>query len=200
MPLTTTHALLPLAATIAFARRPISWPLVVAAAAASAAPDIDGLAHRLLGVPAASIWTHRGAAHSLFLALAVGALAALFHKRLGARRLVAGVVVFAAMASHGLLDMMTDSGLPVAYLWPLSSVRLFADWRPIHSTPVHAAHVFSQGYARFMLDFWQLVLPMFVLAIIIRVVHMGVPIGGSHSRTWSILRGRKSTGGPADGG
>lgn len=168
MPMTTTHALLPLAAAVAFARRPVPTTLLLVAAFAAAAPDLDGLASHIWRLPPGSIYTHRGAAHSLFAALAAGLLAAAFHKRLNVRPLTAGVVIAAAMASHGLLDMMTDSGRPVAYLWPLSSVRLFADWRPIHAGPVHMAHLFSQSLSRLWSDLWQLIVPMFAIALAVR--------------------------------
>lgn len=168
MPMTTTHALLPVAAALAFVRRPVPWTLVIVAAVAAAAPDVDGLFRHIWYVPKSSIYSHRGAAHSLFVALAAGFAAALFHKRLGVRPLTAGVVITAAMASHGLLDMLTDAGRPVAYLWPVSSVRLFADWRPIHSSPVHMAHLVSEGFVRLLSDLWQLIIPMFAAAIAIR--------------------------------
>lgn len=168
MPMTTTHALVPLAATLAFVKPPIPWKLVIVAAFAASAPDVDGIFKHLLNVPQGSIYAHRGATHSLFVALAAGLLVTLAHGKLGVRRLSAGVVVAAAMASHGILDMMTDAGQPVAYLWPLSSVRLFADWRPIHSGEVHMAHLLVQTSTRFVAELWQLVIPMFVLAAIVR--------------------------------
>jgi inner membrane protein len=166
--MTTTHALVPLAATLAFAKPPIPWRLVIVAAFASAAPDVDWLLKHSVHLPPGSIYAHRGATHSLFVALAAGLLAALAHRLWGVRALTAGVVVTAAMASHGLLDMMTDSIQPVAYLWPLSSVRLFADWRPIHSGEVHMAHLFTQAFTRFRSELWQLIIPMFALAVVIR--------------------------------
>jgi inner membrane protein len=168
MPMTTTHALVPLAATLAFAKPPIPWKLVIVAAFAAAAPDVDWLSRHLLHSPPGSIYAHRGATHSLFIALAAGFLAALAHRQLGVRALTAGVVVAAAMASHGLLDMMTDSVQPVAYLWPLSSDRLFADWRPFHASEVHMAHLFAQTWARFRSELWQLIIPMFALAAMVR--------------------------------
>jgi inner membrane protein len=82
--------------------------------------------------------------------------------------LTAGVVVGAAMASHGILDMLTNDGVPIAYLWPLSSARLFADWRPIHSGPVESPHLIAQTIARLGSEAWQLILPMFALALVIR--------------------------------
>jgi len=172
MPMTTTHALVPLAAALAFARPPIPWRIVIITALAAAAPDLDWLFKHFLHIPPSSILAHRGATHSLFVALAAGCLAALVHRQIGLRPLVAGAVVAAAMASHGLLDMLTDSGQPVAYLWPLSSARLFADWRPIHSGEVHMAHLLSQTFARFLSELWQLIIPMFALAAVIRAIKL----------------------------
>lgn len=167
--MSTTHALLPLAGALAFAERPIAWRLFIAASIAAAAPDVDGVVAHFWHTSPMSIWSHRGATHSLAVALVAGLLAAFFHRQLRASRLMAGVIITAAMASHGLLDMMTDAGRPVAYLWPLSSVRLFADWRPIHSGgPVHLATLGSLGIARLGNDFWQLIVPMFALALVIR--------------------------------
>jgi inner membrane protein len=168
MPLTTTHALLPIAVAVAFAERPVPWRLVTVAAIAAAAPDVDGIFKHLWTVPPGSIYGHRGASHSLFVALISGLITAAFHKRFGVSALATGVIVAAAMASHGALDMMTKTGQPVAYLWPLSSVRLFADWRPIPAEPVHMAHLANQASSRFWSEFQYLILPMFGIAIAVR--------------------------------
>ena len=192
MPMTTTHLLVPLAATVAFAKRPIPWKLVIVAAIAAAAPDVDGLFKHFLHVPEGSNYSHRGALHSLFVAVAAGFIAALFHRRLRVGPLTAGVIVAAAMASHGILDMMTDAGQGVAYLWPLSSVRLFADWRPIHSGPVHMPHAAIHSLAqfgselaqlsievlaRFRSELWQLIIPMFAAALLIYFVRTSLSSG-----------------------
>jgi inner membrane protein len=203
MPMTTTHMLVPLAATLAFARRPIPWKLVIVAAIAAAVPDLDGLSKHFLHVPEGSIYSHRGALHSLFVALAAGLIAALFHRRLEVRPLTAGVIVSAAMASHGILDMMTDSGQAVAYLWPVSSVRLFADWRPIHSGAVHLPHMAIHNLAqlafelwqlsleilaRFRSELWQLILPMFAAAFLIRVIRTSLGRGSRGAQIKSVSR------------
>ena len=172
MPMTTTHALVPFAGAIAFANRPIPWRLVIAAMIASSLPDADGVWSHFLHLPSVSIFSHRGAAHSLFAALCGGLLASMFHRWLRVPALTAAVVIAASMASHGILDMMTDLGKPVAYLWPLSSVRLFADWRPIHSIEVHRAHLFIQAFVRLRSELLQLIIPMFVIAIVIRGVRL----------------------------
>lgn len=169
MPLTTTHALVPLAGALAFPRRPLPWRLVLVAMIAASAPDLDALVYPIWHLPASSIYTHRGVAHSLFVAVVAGLLATRFHKQLGVRPLVAGAVVGAAMASHGLLDMMTDYGLPVAYLWPLSSHRYFALWRPIHSGELEWGHWAAQLPPRLYFELWHLIIPMFAIALAARI-------------------------------
>lgn len=174
MPLPVTHALVPFAAALVRRNRPVPWRLVIAAAVASALPDVDAFSRRIWGTPDPSLplpaWWHRGATHSLFAAIAVGLIAAAFHKQLKARALVAALVVGAAMASHGLIDMFTDEGVPVAYLWPVTSARLFADWRPIRSSAIDPPHMVAEIVARLGSETIQLILPMFALALLIRGV------------------------------
>ena len=110
----------------------------------------------------------------LFAALAVGLIAAGLHRHLKVGPLTAGVVVAAAMASHGILDMMTSSGRGVAYLWPVSSTRLFADWRPLHSGPVHMAHLLPEVFGRLVSELRQIILPMFALAVAVRLCRTAV--------------------------
>lgn len=173
MPLPTTHAFVPLAGAIAFGTRPLSWRLILIASIAAAAPDLDSLTNPVWaprwGLSTFSIYAHRGAAHSLFVALAAGLVAAMFHKYLGLGRLTAALGVGAAMASHGILDMMTDAGRPIAYLWPLSPVRFFVDWRPLHSSEVAWPHFCSELITRQEIELWQVVIPMFAFALAIRM-------------------------------
>ena len=100
-------------------------------------PDID-VAGFLRGVPYGAPWGHRGATHSLTFALA-GAVAVALGVRWRGRPF-ARAVVFASivLASHGLLDAMTDGGLGAALLWPFSLTRYFAPWRPIVVAPIGA--------------------------------------------------------------
>jgi inner membrane protein len=166
--MTTTHALLPLAVAAAVVRRRVPWRLIVVASLAAAAPDIDGAFKHFFGVPPHSIYSHRGATHSVFAAIVIGLIAAAFHRWLRVPALTAGAAVGGAAASHGLLDMMTDGGQGVAYLWPIRSFRLFADWRPIHSTAVHRAHLIHDIAVRVELELWQLIIPMILLALAVR--------------------------------
>lgn len=182
MPLTTTHALVVFAGPVAFPSKPMPWTLLIVASIAAAAPDLDAISKPVWGFPPASPCAHRGLTHSLFVALAFGLLAALFHKRLAVQPLVAAVVIAGAMASHGLLDMMTDSGQPVAYLWPVSSIRIFADWRPIHSGPVALSRFVAEALARQRSEAWQVLIPLFAIAYSLRGIRALVKITLQRSR------------------
>ena len=98
-------------------------------------PDLDVIGFAL-GVHYGDPWGHRGAAHSLLIAAALGvALSAIARRRnlpLGRTALF----TVAVLASHGLLDTMTDGGLGCALLWPFSLTRYFAPWRPIPVAPI----------------------------------------------------------------
>lgn len=107
-------------------------------------PDADVIAFSL-GIPYAHPWGHRGATHSFAFALAVGALvwAAARAMKLSAARW--GLLAAAVVASHALLDTLTDGGLGCALLWPISAERFFAPWRPLPVAPIGAAFVSSEG-------------------------------------------------------
>jgi len=49
------------------------------------------------------------------------------------------------VASHPLLDCLTDGGLGCALLWPFSNERFFAPWRPIPVAPIGPAFLSARG-------------------------------------------------------
>jgi inner membrane protein len=102
--------------------------------ALSLAPDLDVIGMRL-GVPYGATWGHRGATHSIAVALAVGWLAAYLVRRQRPMRRFAPVAL-AVLVSHGLLDAMTDGGHGIALLWPWTPERFFFSWRPIPVAPI----------------------------------------------------------------
>jgi inner membrane protein len=107
-------------------------------------PDADVVGFRL-GIPYGAEWGHRGASHSLAVAVLVGGLAALLAPRLGLARLRGGLTVGLVVASHGLLDALTDGGLGAALLWPFSHARLFAPLRPLPVAPIGAGMLSARG-------------------------------------------------------
>jgi len=68
------------------------------------------------------------------------------------------------MASHGLLDTLTDGGLGVALLWPFSNTRYFAPWRPIPVAPI-GSRLFEARGIHLMLHECVLFLPFFIFGL-----------------------------------
>jgi len=137
MPTVVTHAIAGAAIAQVLApcslRREVTW----IAAACAMLPDAD-VAGFGLGVPYGDLFGHRGFTHSFFFA-AVVALAVtgwLRSKSQGRELAQALVCIFAATASHGLLDGLTNGGLGVAFFAPFESARYFFPIRPIQVSPI----------------------------------------------------------------
>jgi inner membrane protein len=137
------------------------WMCILVMAAYLPDVDVVGLA---VGVPYRAPFGHRGALHSpafaLICAVVLGLVSWWSHLQPVRMMLAAGSV----MVSHGLLDALTDGGLGVALLWPLSNVRYFAPWRPIPVSPV-GAHAFSFGAGEFILNEAVIFLPFLIIAL-----------------------------------
>lgn len=142
MPTIISHAVVPLALGLGLGPKLVSRRLLLAGVAASALPDLDVLAFRF-GIAYSDQLGHRGFSHSLLLALALGVLAALFAGQIKSRRFHAFAFVFLAAASHGLLDMLTNGGLGVAYLWPFSEDRFFFPQQVIQVAPLGFHRLFG---------------------------------------------------------
>lgn len=132
------HVAVGLAAGRLAAGRPALIP-ALSFAALSMLPDADVIAFAL-DIPYSDPLGHRGASHSLVFAGGVGALVGVV-----SRRWRLGLLSVLVVASHPLLDALTDGGLGVALLWPLDDRRLFAPWRPIPVAPIGAAFFSAQG-------------------------------------------------------
>jgi inner membrane protein len=98
-------------------------------------PDADVIGFAM-GVWYGDAWGHRGATHSFVFAVVVGAIAgatAPFFRRPAMRSFVLATLV---LASHPLLDTLTDGGLGCALFWPFDLTRYFAPWTPIPVSPI----------------------------------------------------------------
>lgn len=89
-------------------------------------PDMDAIGFRF-GVAYEHPLGHRGASHSLVLALVAGVGAWLYAKRSGWRPGRTAAIATVVAASHALLDTLTyGGGLGCALLWPFSTARFWA--------------------------------------------------------------------------
>jgi inner membrane protein len=110
----------------------------------SAAPDLDAIGY-FAGVPYEAWCGHRGCTHSIGCALAVATLSTPWlARRARAPKLAVWLFLFAAWASHGLVDMATNGGLGIALLWPLSAERWFWPAQPIEVAPLGISAFFSR--------------------------------------------------------
>jgi inner membrane protein len=98
-------------------------------------PDVDAVGFAL-GVEYAAPWGHRGATHSLTFSLALGLAIGLAARSFKLPAVKTALVASVVLASHALLDTMTDGGLGCALLWPFDLTRYFAPWRPIPVAPI----------------------------------------------------------------
>lgn len=109
-------------------------------------PDADVIAF-VLRIPYEAPLGHRGAAHALLaapiLAIPLSLLLDLISRT--GPKLRTWIIMSAVVASHGLLDTLTDGGLGVALLWPWSPERFFAPWRPIPVAPIGGAFISARG-------------------------------------------------------
>jgi len=142
-------------------------------------PDADVIGFSL-GVRYEDPWGHRGATHSFAFAVIVGAIVGLVIRRftrrqslprrssepVGERRRGLRTALFAAvvLATHPLLDTLTDGGLGCALFWPFDLTRYFSPWRPIQVAPIGLAFLSPYGAIVAMSEL-VLFLPLFVFAL-----------------------------------
>ena len=114
--------------------------------AVSLLPDVDVIGFSF-GVAYADPWGHRGATHSFAIAAVVGVAGALVARRFGKPPLRTGITIALVLASHAVLDTMTDGGLGCALFWPFDRTRYFAPWRPIPVAPIGFGFLSPAGVA-----------------------------------------------------
>ncbi|GLR12098.1 membrane protein [Chitinimonas prasina] len=173
MPTIFSHALLPLAVGLGLGRNRVPPALLLAGMLAAVLPDADVIAFKL-GIPYSDKLGHRGASHALLTALVVSGLACGVVARW--RSAWAWWFLFFAMASHGLLDSLTDGGKGVALLWPWSDTRWFAGWRPIEVSPIGWSRFWSaRGWEVVQSEFVWIWLPCAALTAMLLLWRASVP-------------------------
>jgi inner membrane protein len=174
MPTVLTHTAVPLALGLGLGSAVIPRRLLLVGVAASMIPDLDVIGFKL-GVAYADSMGHRGITHSLLFALIAGALAFLLSGRLGARPWIAGLFVSVSCISHGVLDMCTNGGLGIAFLWPFSHERYFLPWHFIEVSPLSLGQVFSHRGVQVMYsELHGVWLPALLLAAALTAARMGM--------------------------
>ena len=121
----------------------------IVAATLAILPDIDVLAFRF-DIAYGDVFGHRGFTHSLLFAALAAPIASLLFIRYIAPFtkpwLALVVLLFAACASHGVLDALTDKGLGVGFFIPVDNSRYFFPLRPLATSPVSVRRFFSGDF------------------------------------------------------
>jgi inner membrane protein len=139
------------------------WRSMACWSALSLLPDSDVIGFTL-GVSYGDPWGHRGATHSLAAAVVGGVAAGLAAQVTRRPTIRTAVVATLVLASHGLLDSLTDGGLGAALLWPFDLTRYFAPWQPIPVAPI-GLDFFSPYGLTVSLTELVLFAPLFVWAL-----------------------------------
>jgi len=154
------------------------WPVVIAY---SILPDIDSIGFHM-GVPYGALWGHRGLTHSLLFAFILATFAAMWLDGRFHRQWKIVILYLVVMASHGVLDAMTNGGLGVAFFSPLDTQRYFFPWRPILVSPIGLGGFFSARGLRIMsseiLWIWC---PALVLFALIKLLQRQPPLPAEDS-------------------
>ena len=152
MPTFVGHSLVALSVCAPLQRTPLAKAMsfsgwLVLLLIASILPDLDVLMLRWL--PYSHPLSHRGLGHSLLFALVAALcltiscyLAGMVRGKLLTLILV-WLVIAAVMGSHGLLDALTDGGLGIGLLSPVSLRRYFFPIRPITVALLSPGTMFS---------------------------------------------------------
>jgi len=113
--------------------------------ALTVAPDLDVIGLRL-GIPYHHELGHRGLTHSIFFATIFCALLVwFFNSRRKISKFPVWVYFTLSMASHGVLDAMTNGGGGVAFLAPFDNERYFLPFRPIEVSTLNITYFFQGG-------------------------------------------------------
>jgi inner membrane protein len=177
MPTILTHPAVPLAIGLGLGSNIVPRRLLIVGVIASMVPDFDVIGIQL-GVYFGSEFAHRGFTHSLAFAAALALLGCFASGWFRASVPAVFLFLFAAAASHGVLDSFTNGGTGVAFLWPFSHERFFSPFRVIEVSPIGLSRFISaRGIAVLASELLWVWTPAVVLALALAVYRRRADIG-----------------------
>ncbi len=140
MPTIITHAIVGLSAAKVVEKSNTPKRFLFLSLVCPLIPDLDMIGYNLFYIPIGHTLGHRGFFHSpVFCAILALLISSLFFRQ---NKIFSKawrwhvLFFFFLIASHGILDAMTDGGRGVAFLSPFSNERFFFPWRPIEVSPI----------------------------------------------------------------
>jgi inner membrane protein len=147
LPSAISHAVVAVAAGVAFAPQDVPYRFWFLSTVCSMIPDADILGF-YLGIPYQHLFGHRGFFHSPLFGILISILfvGLFFHdvEIFSRRWFFYFIFFFLLSASHGILDAFTNGGLGIALLAPFDNTRYFSPWRPIMVSPISVGAFFSR--------------------------------------------------------
>jgi inner membrane protein len=144
-------------------RGPSSWKTLAVFTGLALLPDADVI---LVALGACDVGAcgHRGASHSLPLALAIGLIGGLLARRLGWPVVRTIVATTFAVASHAVLDVLGAGGRGLPLLWPFSDARFISPIRIFPNAPRGLALLSRPGVTNVAIEF-AVFLPLMIYAL-----------------------------------
>src|SRR3954452_15490066 len=143
-------------------RRGCSWVTLVLFAGLALLPDADVLLVSL-GACDAGACAHRGASHSLPVAIALGLLSGLVPRPRRWPVLKTILATTTAVGSHALLDVLGAGGRGLPLLWPFSEARFISPVRIFPDAPRGLALLSWPGMTNVAIEF-AVFLPVMVFS------------------------------------
>ncbi len=121
-----THAVVGLGLARLCTVHPKPWAYWGLAVLLPIVPDLDVFVPNLRG----GLSAHRGITHSLLFALLLSmVVAGIACRHVGVKWRWLTALLFALLASHGLLDAMTNAGARIPFFWPFGN--RYGHWGPL---------------------------------------------------------------------
>jgi inner membrane protein len=143
-------------------RRP-SLPTLLVFAGLALLPDADVLLVTL-GACDNGVCGHRGASHSLPMAIAIGFVAGLLARRMRWPVLRTMIATTIAVGSHALLDVLGAGGRGLPLLWPFTDHRFHSPIRIFPDAPRGLAFLSWPGFMNVAIEF-AVFLPVMIFAL-----------------------------------
>ncbi len=174
MPTFITHSVIAGSSAYGFSSGKESLKFWILSIACSSLPDADVIGYRWLYIPYYDFFGHRGFFHSPFFAalLSILIVCTFYRKEVASSNQwwKYFLYFFILTASHGLLDAMTNGGLGIALLSPLTNNRYFLPWTPLEVSPLSIKRFLSpRGLTVLMSELIWIWVPCFLIIIFFKI-------------------------------